>query len=159
MKLRDILVLATSFLLAMSLMIVPLPDGWHWLRPEFVVVVLIYWIIHSPTRVGVMTGFIVGLMMDLLTSMILGKVALAMSIVAFLASFLRSKVRVFRFPRLFLTILILVGFYQLILLWVQIIIGHAPVSLTYWIPSVMSMLVAPIIFGILKSFQRLLHSH
>lgn len=158
-KLRLVFVIATSLLVAMGLMIVPVPQGWLWIRPEFVVLVLIYWIIHSPLRLGVMTGFTIGLMMDLLSSMVLGKIALAMAVVAFLATFLRSKMRLFRFPKQFLTILVLVGFYQLILLWIQMILGHAPMNLQYWVPSIMSMLVAPLVFGVLHSYQRLLHSN
>ena len=49
---------------ALMLTLVPLPLWAEVLRPEWVTLVLIYWCIALPQRIGVFTGWLAGLMLD-----------------------------------------------------------------------------------------------
>jgi rod shape-determining protein MreD len=73
-----------SFFIAFSLVIFPLPASIAFLRPDFVLLVLTYWVVNLPNRAGVVMAFIVGIFYDLLAGSLFGVMGLTMSIVAFL---------------------------------------------------------------------------
>ena len=56
-------VIATIFIAAL-LTVLPLPEAVSLGRPEWLSLVLIYWVIALPHRVGVLWGFAVGLFQD-----------------------------------------------------------------------------------------------
>ena len=71
--------------------------GWALLaRPDLVLVVLVFWVIHQPGSVGQGIAFALGLAMDVGDSMLLGQHALAYVIATYGAQVLR--VRVLSFP-------------------------------------------------------------
>ncbi|KFC49863.1 rod shape-determining protein MreD, partial [Halomonas sp. SUBG004] len=47
-----------SLVLALCLQVMPLADGWQVFRPEWVGLMLIYWCMRAPDRVGVFHGFV-----------------------------------------------------------------------------------------------------
>ncbi len=78
------LLISLSFLVALLLTILPLPQSWVWYRPAWVLLVLLYWLIDSPDRVGIVSAFFVGLLLDVLVSPLLGLNALLYTCLAFL---------------------------------------------------------------------------
>jgi rod shape-determining protein MreD len=71
--------------------------GWALLaRPDLVLVVIVFWVIHQPGSVGQGLAFALGLAMDVGDSMLLGQHALAYVIATYGAQVLR--VRVLSFP-------------------------------------------------------------
>ena len=65
-------VIVFTFIVALVLTIVPLPDGLAQVRPDWVGLVLIYWCLALPDRVSVGYGFMLGLLTDVLTGTLLG---------------------------------------------------------------------------------------
>ncbi|HUM92196.1 MAG TPA: rod shape-determining protein MreD, partial [Candidatus Competibacter sp.] len=57
-------IIVLSFLIAFLLGGVPLPDSLERFRPDWVAMVLIYWNMALPHRVGIGIGWLVGLLMD-----------------------------------------------------------------------------------------------
>ena len=58
-------VVPASFVVAFLLTAVPLPEWAANWRPAWIAMVLVYWCIALPQRVGVITGWCVGLVLDL----------------------------------------------------------------------------------------------
>lgn len=143
-----------SFLCAFSLMIVPIKPSLIWIRPDFVTLVLIFWVANYPNHVGVYFAFTVGLLFDLLTGMLFGSMGLTLGIVAFLTQSLRLRLRIYRFWQKFIVIMLMVACSQLIRLWIQMLIGHPPASFMYWATSLSSALAWPVVFVALQSIQR-----
>ncbi|CDL79152.1 rod shape-determining protein MreD [Xenorhabdus cabanillasii] len=82
-----------SFLIAMVLQSMPWPEQFDMFRPTLLVLCLIYWLLAIPHRVSVGTGFILGILMDLLQGSILGAHALAFSLISFLVAFKFQLIR------------------------------------------------------------------
>lgn len=146
-----------SFMLAFSFMIIPMNASIKWLRPDLVTLVLIYWIANVPGYIGIYFAFMVGLLFDLLTGMLLGTTGVSLAIIAFLTMNLRLRLRIYRYWQKFAIIMLLVGCAQLIRLWIQIAIGHTPGSFTYWLCTITSALAWPLVHMLLNTYKRTLN--
>ncbi len=88
-------VIAVSYLAALILTIWPLPHWAELFRPAWVPLVTVYWCLWLPQRVGVITAFVAGLLVDALTGTLLGEHALALVLVAWSTLWLHLQVRVY----------------------------------------------------------------
>nr|WP_235015291.1 rod shape-determining protein MreD [Oceanicoccus sp. KOV_DT_Chl] len=66
-------VIALSLIVALWLAIVPLPLWAQWGRPALVAMVLLYWVIALPERVGIGIAWLVGIVQDVVTGLRWGK--------------------------------------------------------------------------------------
>ena len=97
------LFLWTSLLVAFALNIVPL--GRNPAMPDFMAVVLVFWNVHQPRKVGIGLAFMFGLMMDVHDGAILGQHALAYTLLSFFAITIHRRLRWFTVPSQALQIL------------------------------------------------------
>jgi rod shape-determining protein MreD len=93
----------TTLLVAFALNIVPL--GRNPGMPDFMAVVLVFWNVHQPRRVGIGLAFMFGLMMDVHDGAILGQHALAYTLLSFFAITIHRRLRWFTVPSQALQIL------------------------------------------------------
>ena len=147
-------VIVVTFVIALLLTVAPLPEWARYLRPDWVGLVLIYWCLAVPDRVGVGTGWSVGLLVDLLTGSLLGQHAMALTIVAYLTLKLHLRVRLFPVWQQALTVLVLLILHQLLSLWVSRFIGRPGPPMYYWAPSLAGMFIWPFIYIALRSLRR-----
>jgi rod shape-determining protein MreD len=154
LSLNKRLMMMGSIIVAWILMIVPFPEAWHWLKPQWVTLVLIYWIFSCPCHIGVWVGWVSGFGMDILTGLLWGQYALAMTVVVYLGHMLRYRLRLFPFWQQALVVCVLVGFGQLALLMTQWFIGQPPTTLLYWTSTLSSVLIWPWVYRILRFYER-----
>jgi rod shape-determining protein MreD len=143
-----------SFLVAVVLAILPLPQWAEPFRPDWVGLVLIYWCIAAPERISVGTGFWVGIVLDTLYGSILGLHALAKSLTAFIAVKTHLKMRMFPRWQQAVAVCVLLLLNQLLVLWIRGMLGKAPSTFSYWTPSIVGMVVWPWLFVILRDVRR-----
>lgn len=143
-----------TLLIAFTLALLPMPDWTIWLRPAWVLLVLIYWTMTMPYRIGVVFAFFMGLMMDLLNGSLLGEHALAFTLVIYFVA--RMHIRLCIYPPLQqgLSIGIFVLFYQFIIYCIQGFGGELPSSHLYWLSSLTSMLFWPWLFILMRDCRR-----
>ena len=147
-------VILLTFVIALFLTVIPLPEWARYVRPDWVGLVLIYWCMALPERVGVATGWFTGLLVDMLTGSLLGQHALALTVVAYLTLRFHQRLRLFPVWQQAVTILVLLILHQLLALWVSRIIGRPGVPWFFWMPSVLSMLIWPLVFSMLRGMRR-----
>ncbi len=146
------LLLVVSMLMAAVMMIVPWPPAW--LKPYWVALLMIYWVLesHHLRRLG--TVFVLGLLVDLLTGTLFGQHALSLLIMAYLLSLFRHRIQFFSAPQQTLVVLLLLVNDRVLQLWVLSLSGMLP-DWEYW----MSPLVGAAIWPFLFLFLDRLHSH
>ncbi len=132
-----------TFLLAFILVAVPLPEWAVGFRPAWVALVLIYWVMALPHRIGVVTGWFTGLLLDGLTGNVLGQNALALSIVAYIVYVLHMRIRVFPMWQQCLTMIVLVGIHQLVNILIIRAVYITPWTFWYWVTVLTSALMWP----------------
>lgn len=143
-----------SFVVALLLSMVVMPGWAAPFRPEWTVLVLIYWCLALPHRVSVGYGWLVGLCVDVLSGALLGQHALGFAVIAYLVVKLHQRLRVFPIWQQALSVMVFVALEQLLVLWVQGMIGMARESWTYWLPSIVSGLLWPWTFLLLRRLRR-----
>ena len=147
-------IIFTSFVVAIMLTLVPLPDWAAYLRPEWVSMVLIYWCMAVPERVGVGIGWIAGLFLDVVHGAVLGQYAMALALIAFFTLNLHQRLRVYPMGQQALVVLLLILYQQMVVIWIKGFIGDSPDSLRYWLPSLTTMLLWPWVFVLLRDIRR-----
>ena len=148
-------IILITFLLAMVLAIIPMPDWARYMRPEWAVLVLIYWCLALPTRVNVLSGWTVGLCLDVLYGSLLGQHAMALAIVAWAVTKMHQQIRVYPLWQQALVVFMFVALNQLMVVWVKGIIGQSPDSpWLYWLPSVTSAILWPWLFIMMRDVRR-----
>jgi rod shape-determining protein MreD len=69
-------VILVSLIFAMVLMVVHLPASWPdwlgWIRPNWLLLVLFFWVVELPHRIGLIATWVVGLLVDALLAHPLG---------------------------------------------------------------------------------------
>lgn len=147
-------VIIMSFVVAMILTIIPLPDWIALIRPEWVALVLIYWCMALPNRIGVLSGWGLGLLLDALKGAIIGQHALALAIIAFLTIKVHQQIRVFPMWQQALSIMGLLVLYQMLVMWISGIVGDRGHTWQYWLPALSSTILWPWIYLVLRDTRR-----
>lgn len=148
------LIIFATFVVSMVLSQIPLPNIIIWARPEWVLLVLIYWVMALPHRVGLLSAFVTGILLDVLRGNVLGLNALALTIIAFLVQLLYQRLRMFPLWQQSALVLVLVGINQLLFHWMQGITGTTSSSLLFLLPAVISAIVWPWLFMMLRWVRR-----
>ena len=143
-----------TFVVAYVLAVVPLPLWLQWGRPEWLALTLIYWCIALPERVGVATGLLVGLGLDVLEGAALGQNAFALMVVALLALILYQRLRVSGLWQQAAVVFVLVCINQLICQWIQNLEGVSVVPLLFLLPALSSALLWPVVLHSLRGVRR-----
>lgn len=152
-------VIALSFLVAFMLTAMPLPE-WavNW-RPAWIAMVLIYWCMALPQRIGIGIAWLLGLLLDVQQGTLLGQNALGLALLAFITIQTYQRVRVFPLKQQAIFVCTCLLLMQFISLWIRGIMGVPPQHWTFWMPAFTSMLLWPWLFIILRDLRRKHHVH
>jgi rod shape-determining protein MreD len=144
-----------SLLVSMLMSIVSLPPWMLWLRPEFPLMVLIYWALAVPERCGFLATFMVGIFQDSLTASLLGKHVLAYTAVIAFILFSYQRLRMLGVWQQAWFVLGLLSMAQIILYWVSLVAGY-PGGVGWWfmLPALTGALLWPWLMIFLRGVRR-----
>lgn len=137
-------IIFATFVVALILSVYPLPLGFRWWRPEFVLLVTIYWISVYPLTMSLTFLCLVGLFQDLLTMVPFGQHSLSLIIVAYICIQSYQRVRNFALWKEAGWVFVLVGIAQFPGNWVQGMTGRPLSGLVFLAPALTSALVWPL---------------
>lgn len=137
-----------SLLVALVLNFLP-TSAWPWV-PDWVALVMVFWGVREPRRVGMGAGFILGLAMDVADASLMGQHALAYVLASYAASSLSRRILWFPLGQQALHILPLLLIVQLVQMGVRVMPGVDFPGLSYLIgPLVGAVLWFPLTFILL----------
>ena len=139
---------------AFMLAIMPLPNWAVELRPEWVTLVLIYWAMTAPSNIGVTFAWFTGLLLDVSYGTLMGQHAIGMVLVIYVIHIQHQRLRVASLLQQAIVIFGLLFIKQLLILWVDGMLGRTPGSWLYFMPTVTSTVLWPWIYLILKNLER-----
>lgn len=114
-----------TIIIALLLQIIPWSEKYNYLRPDILLLVLIYWAIILPERISIVVAFILGLILDLFIGNTLGVRALAFSITIYLSSFRQQIISSFAVWQQIVFIIFLTVFYTLFVFLIEYILNSA----------------------------------
>jgi rod shape-determining protein MreD len=133
-----------SLVVAFLLSVLPWSGTWLLARPDFVILVLLFWTLHEPRSIGQGVAFALGLLMDVTDSMLLGQHAFAYVIAVFGAQVLRVRILTFGFGEQTLHVLGIMVVTSLVMLVLNMLLGADFPGFAYFIsPVVTAMLWGP----------------
>lgn len=143
-----------SLAVALLLNLLPLQDVALLLRPDFVALMVLYWSINQPQRVGMSVAFAMGLLMDVGDASIFGQHALAYSVMAFIALLLHRRLRIFSLRKQVPQVGLLLLSAQLIMLLTGLLAGASLPGWDFFLASASGALLWPLLPALLKMPQR-----
>ena len=147
-----------TIIAGMVLAVVPMPQlvpvELGFLRPDWVAMVLVYWIIALPHRVGIPTAWLAGIAMDVLLGSLIGQHALSYVLIAYVALSLYQRLRMFSVWQQATVLFALLGLNQLVGFWIESIAGLSDWSFWYLLPALSGAFLWPWVFLMLRSLRR-----
>lgn len=146
-------ILYASLGVALLLGLLPLPLAVQSLRPFWIALVLAYWLIEDPDRVGLGFAFLLGLLADIVDAGLLGEQALRLVILAFIVQRFRARLRFFPLSQQALTLGALLVNDRIVSAGLHAALGEPTLPWAYWSAAVVGMLLWPLVFLILDGLR------
>jgi rod shape-determining protein MreD len=143
-----------AFTILVAFVLNILPWGRTYGVPDFLAIVLVFWNIHQPRKVGIGIAFLVGLLMDVHASALLGERALAYSLLSYGAMSMHRRLPWFRLGGQMLHVLPLFLLAQLVVVAVRMAVGGPFPGIGYFLQSLSSTLLWPLADVLLLAPQR-----
>ncbi|MDO8315296.1 MAG: rod shape-determining protein MreD [Rugosibacter sp.] len=138
-SMRRILLPAKNWFIVMTLcaalLLNMIPFGYFLGIPDWIALVLVFWCLHQPLKVGMSAGFILGLLMDVVDASVMGQHALAYVFLAYAAAALSRRVLWFPLWQQALHVLLLCLGGQLIMLIARMLSGADFPGLSWFLSS------------------------
>lgn len=152
-------VILISLLVAMIFAVFRLPDGSpEWLgglRPSWVLLVLFFWVMELPHRIGLVSAWIIGLLMDGLLGQPLGLNGFLLAGFAYVTWRFFERLRMYSVVQQCGVLMLLVAASELIRAWVLEIVHDQPISLVLLGTALTSAVLWPFVYLILMRIRTL----
>jgi rod shape-determining protein MreD len=131
-----------------------LPLGRTAWTPDWLILVLVFWSVHQPLRVGIGAAFVFGLAMDVHQAALLGQHALAYTALSFFAITIHRRLLWFTVPSQAIQVLPLFAAAHAIELAIRMLAGGAYPGWTVFLPPLIECMLWPVISVLLLAPQR-----
>lgn len=125
-----------SLLLALFCMLLPWAGYGLMLRPDFMLLVILYWALRAPRICNIGTAWCAGLIVDLASGGLFGQNALAYALTVFVAVSYQRRLALFNPWQQAGYVFVLLLFAQIILLILKLFAGEESLGWSYFLPSI-----------------------
>lgn len=148
------IIILFTLLIALMASIMPMPLNADAFRPDWVLIVLMYWCMALPGRVNIVTAWIMGFLLDVLLGSVLGVHAAAMAIAIYIVVGNHQKIRNFSIWQQALIIGVLAALYHLVVFWLQRFLIDVVFLTSYLYPVITTIVLWPWVFYLLRKVRR-----
>jgi rod shape-determining protein MreD len=153
MRSRSPWFLPLSVLAALLLTLLPMPPSLQPLRPYWLALVLAYWVMEDPDRVGLGLAFVIGVAADLVVGTLLGEQALRLVVITFILQRFRARLRFFPMSQQALAIGALLLNDRIVALAVRLTLGEPTLASLAWFSPLIGMLLWVPVFMLLDGLR------
>lgn len=139
---------------ALLMSILPLPDILQPWRPEWLTLVLLFWVMHAPNWVGLWFGLILGLLLDILLASPFGMHASALILVVYVARMTQRWSGVFSVRQTTVLVFLLILLGRFVTYAELSLLGERPADLSFFLPAVASALIWPTVLLSLRRWTQ-----
>jgi len=139
--------LIATTVVALLLALCPLPLWLQPARPDWLALLVIYWIRRLPHGFGIGWAWLIGLLMDGLEGGVLGRHAFALAVLAYAALLLRRRMLLYTLPQQMALVCALCAMHLILVYWVQSLMGHPTPSLVFLMGSLTAAFLWPAFAG------------
>ena len=132
-----------SLLLALLLGLLPLPDAIAPLRPYWLGLVLVYWLLETPDWAGMGVAFGIGLLGDLAFGTLIGEQALRLVVIAFIIQRFRARLRFFPLWQQSVAVFALLVNDRVIAAGVRMTLGEGLPRWPFWLSPLLALALWP----------------
>jgi len=143
-----------SSLAGLLLAIAPLPAWLAPARPDFLLLLVIYWSLSAPHIAGLLFAWLCGFGIDVLQGPVLGQHALAFLVVGFLTHKRQLQLRIYPVAQQAAAVFVLLLVYQFILFWLDGVVGSPVTSWLRWLPTLTGALAWPLFSASMDTWIR-----
>ncbi len=147
-------IILLTLLVAIMASIMPLPLSVDAFRPDWVLIVLVYWCMALPGRVNIITAWVMGFLLDVLLGSVLGVHAAAMAVSVFIVAENFQKIRNFSIWQQALIMGVLAALYHLVVFWLQRFLIDVSFLTSYLYPVITTIVLWPWVFYLLRKVRR-----
>ncbi|MDX1344666.1 MAG: rod shape-determining protein MreD [Sedimenticolaceae bacterium] len=151
---RGSLLIYLTLLLGLILQVFPLPDWAAQLRPQWPLLLLIYWSMLFPDRIGIFTAMLVGLFVDVMLDALLGQHVLAYAVAIFIVITTYKRLRLMHAWQQALAVFLLLMIERIIAAVVLGMTRGQATDLSFWLPPLTGMLTWPLLGLLFSDFHR-----
>ncbi len=147
-------VIVATTLVALVIYVVPIPLEWRWYRPEWPILVLFYWSLSLPHRVGILSAAITGFAIDMLDGTTFGALALGMVVSTLFILLNYQRIRQFDLLQQSAIMTLLVALALIIERWLQNLLGVGGTELKFLYSLLLTALMWPVVREVLRGLRR-----
>jgi rod shape-determining protein MreD len=138
----------------MCLRIVPFPESLALFNPDWVLLVLIYWSLAIPERVGISYAWFFGIFTDVLMGRLFGQYALSYSLIIYMVLIWHRQLRQFPLPQQSVFVFGCLLISQLLLFWFENLKAPAQLHGTFWLPVLSGTACWFIVYHVMRFVRR-----
>jgi rod shape-determining protein MreD len=151
-------VILVTVMIAMVLSVVELPadapEWLAWLRPNWLVLVVFYWVMAVPHRIGLIAAWVVGLLVDVLHGELLGLTAFTLAALTYVTWSLYERLRMYSTAQQAMVVLVLAFAVELVRQIVHVLTLDVGITPAMAIPALATALLWPPAYLILRWIRR-----
>jgi rod shape-determining protein MreD len=143
-----------TLLIGMCLRILPLPENLALLNPDWGLLILIYWGLAIPERVGIGYAWLFGILTDVLMGRLFGQYALSYSLIIYMVIIWHKQLRQFPFTQQSIFIFVSLLISQSLLFWFENIKAPAQLHGTFWLPVLSGTVCWTLVYHVMRFVRR-----
>ena len=143
--------------IAIVLAIVHLPETWpqwlSWLRPEWVSLVVFFWVMELPHRLGLISAWVIGLIVDVLYADPLGLNGVLLATITYVAWRFYERLRMYSVIQQCGVVFVLILGSEAVRMFVRDLAWDRGWNWAVVLPALMSTVLWPFVYLILQRFR------
>jgi rod shape-determining protein MreD len=143
-----------SLALGLVLTVVAVPEVWRPYRPFWLGLLVIWWALETPDRIGLGMAFTLGLTQDILIGTLLGEHAFRLVAIAFILLRFRARLRFFPMWQQALAVLAILLNDRVLTLAIRSIAGDIAIDWQFWMAPLVGAVLWPWLFLMLDDLRR-----